>query len=78
MDRTADVLKLFWAEILEIELDPVDDLIVDDPGNVNAAWFGQRLNARRDVDAVTKHIATFRDNVAKIDPDAHRNAPLVG
>jgi len=31
MDRSADVLELFRAEILEVELDPVDDLIVDDP-----------------------------------------------
>ena len=36
-------LRLFRAEIVEIEIDLAGDLIVDDLGNVDAAGLGQCL-----------------------------------
>jgi len=54
VDRSPDVLELLRAEILEVEVDPVDDLVVDDPGDVDAARFGPRFEPCRDVDAVAK------------------------
>ena len=77
LDRSADVLEALRAEILEIEIDLVDDLVVDDPGNINAAGLGERLDPRRDVDAVAEDVAALGDDVAEIDPDAHRDALLV-
>ena len=73
-----DVLQALRAEILEIILDLVGDLVVDDPRDIDAARLGQRLEPRRDIDAVAEHVAALDDDVAEIDPDPHGDALLVG
>jgi hypothetical protein len=60
------------------ELDLVGDVVVDRPGDKNAAGFGQRLEPRCDIDAVAQNIAALGDHVAEIDADAHRDALFVG
>jgi hypothetical protein len=77
VDGSSDVLEFFRAEILEVEIDPVDDLIVDDPRYVDRSGLGQRLEPSRDVDAVAEHIPALEDDVTEVDADAHVDAPLV-
>jgi hypothetical protein len=76
VDRPPDVLQFLRAEILERELDLVGDLVVDDPRDIDAARLGQRLEPRRDIDAVAEHVAALDDDVAEIDPDPQGDAPL--
>ena len=76
VDRPADVLQFFRAEILELELDLVHDLVVDDPRDIDAARLGQRFEPRRDIDAVAENIAALDDDVAEIDADPQGDAPL--
>jgi len=75
-DRSADVLELLRAEILEIVPDSVRDLIVDDSGHIDGTRLGKGLDPCRDVDTVAENIAGLDDNVAGIDPDPHSEAPL--
>jgi hypothetical protein len=42
-DGSADVLQLFPAEVLEFEIHLVGDVMVNRPGDQNAAGFGERL-----------------------------------
>ncbi len=74
----ADVLQALGAEILEIEIDLAGDLLVDDLRYIDAAGLGQRLDPRRDVDAVAEDVAFLGDDVAEIDPDPHRDALFLG
>ena len=47
-----DVLQLMLAEVLEREFELAVHLVVDLGRDADAAWLGERLDARRDVDAV--------------------------
>ena len=48
-------------------------------GDADAAWLGERLNARRDVDAVTLHIGLAAEqHLADVDADAERDRLVVG
>ena len=51
--------------------------IVDGLRHIDAARFGQRLDPRRDVDAVAKDVAFLDDDVAEIDSDPHRDALFI-
>jgi hypothetical protein len=48
------------------------------PGNANPAGFGERFQARRDIDAVTEDVVVLGDDVTEVDADAEPDAPLVG
>src|SRR2546423_14532969 len=76
MDRPPDVLQFLWAEVLEVEIDFVGDLVMDDARDIDAARLGKRLDPGRDIDAVAEHIAALDDDVAEIDADPQRDAPL--
>ena len=56
-DRPADVLDLPLAEILVADLEPVADLIAHRRRYADAAGLGDRLEARRDIDAVAEDVA---------------------
>ena len=74
-------LTLNVAAVLKVHVDPVADAFVDDRGDADAARFGERLEPRRDVDAVAVNVVGFDDDVAEIDADTQyddrRGAVLV-
>ena len=77
IDRPGDVLDLLRAEVLEGEAQLVEDLVAHDAADADAAGFGQRLQPRRDVDAIAEDVVAVDDDVADIDADAELDA-LVG
>ncbi len=77
-DGSCYVLEALGPEILEIEIDFAGDLLVDDIRYIDTAGLGQRLDPRRDVDAVAEDVAFLGDDVAEIDPDPHRDALFLG
>src|SRR5205807_6608855 len=76
-DRPCDVFEVLLAEILEIEIAPLSDLIMDDPRHIHSARPGQRLYSCGDVDAVSKDVAFLGDDVAEIDPDSYGDALFI-
>ena len=74
--RSVQVLELPLAQILELHLDLVADVIDHGLGKTDAARHGHSLQARSDVDAVAVKIAAFDDHIAKIDSDAQQDAPI--
>ena len=50
---------------------------MDGAGNADPAGFGQRLQARRDIDAVAEDVVALGDDVAKVDPHAKPDATPV-
>ena len=75
-DRFPDILEALRAKIDEIEIDLSGDPIADGLRDVDAARLGQRLEPRRNIDAVAENIATLDYDIVEIDPDAQRNAPV--
>jgi hypothetical protein len=63
---------------MRIEIGLIGDPITDGLRYVDAPRLSQRADPRCDVDAVAKDIALFVNDVAEIDPDAHRDALVVG
>jgi chemotaxis regulatin CheY-phosphate phosphatase CheZ len=55
--------------VLEGEAQLIQHLVANNPADANAARSGQRLQARRDIDAITKDIVAVDDDVADIDAD---------
>jgi len=78
VDRLRDVLDLLIAEILEIDLDLVPDLVEDIAGHADAAGVRQSLQARGNVDAVAVDVVAVDDDVADVDADAVDDSALDG
>ena len=72
-NRAVDILDADLAAVLEVNFDPVADALVDDRGDADAARFGERLQARRDVDAIAVNVVGFDDDIAEIDADTEHN-----
>lgn len=49
---------------------------LDNARDIDAARLGQSLEPRRNIDAITKHIAVLGNDVAEINADPQREAPL--
>jgi hypothetical protein len=77
MDRPGDVLHPLIAHVLEREAQLVLDVVAHGARNADAAGFGQRLEPRRDVDAIAVDIVAVDDDVAEIDPDAEIDAAIL-
>jgi len=77
-DGLLDVLDLPLAHFLEVERQFSADLIVDGIGNEHAARLSQRLQPRRDVDAVTVDSGLVVDHISQIDPNAKPHAATLG
>ena len=73
-----DVLDLPLAHIFEGEWQPAADLIVDGIGNEHPTRLSQRLQPRRDVDAVTVDPGLVVDHISQVDPDAKLHAATLG
>ena len=69
-NRLDDVLDPLCAQEVVAERQFGLDLIVDAAGDENPAGVGQRLQAGRNVDAVTVQIGAFDDDITKVDADA--------
>src|ERR1700730_16351569 len=53
-NRSCDVFEVLRTQVDEVEISLAGDLIVDILGNVDAAWLGERLEPRRDIDAIAE------------------------
>ena len=69
-DRLPDVLDAVLAAGLVRERQLLLDLIVDSPGDRDAARLGKAFDARRDVHAVPVDPLALHDHVAEVDADA--------
>ena len=75
-DRAIDVLDTYVTAILEANVDPIADALVDDRGDADPAGLGERLQARRDVDAIAIDVVVFNDDIAEIDADSEHDGRL--
>jgi hypothetical protein len=73
-NRPLDVLQLLLAQIAEGEVELAGGVLAYPRRDADATRFGQPFEAGRDVDAVTKDVATLDDDVALMDPDAELDA----
>ena len=70
MHGSADVLHCLLALVGKREGQLVAHMLVDRAGDGEPAGLGQRLEPRRDVDAVAVDVAALDDDVAEIEADA--------
>src|ERR1035437_9370003 len=73
-DRTYYVLDRLLSHVLETKAELIAYLIVHDAGNHDPAGVGQRLQARRHIDAVSENVIAVENDVADIDADAEFDA----
>src|ERR1035437_428398 len=73
-DRTYYVLDRLLSHVLETKAELIAYLIVHDAGNHDPAGVGQRLQARRHIDAVSENVIAVENGVADIDADAEFDA----
>ena len=78
MHRLGDVLDALFTEVIEGVGEPVADMIAHRARDAKAAGLRQRLQPRRNIDAVAVDVAAVGDHVAEIDPDAKGNAFVLG
>src|SRR5216684_3840289 len=74
--QTGDVLEFLLAHILKGEIELAGRVLLNARRYADAAWLGQGLEARCDVDAVAKDVAILDHNVADIDADAELDAAV--
>ena len=75
-DRPVDILDTDVAAVLEANVDPIADALVDDRGDADPAGLGERLQARGDVDAIAVDVVAFNDDIAEIDADSEHDGWL--
>jgi hypothetical protein len=75
-DRAVDILDTYIAAVRETNVDPIADALVDDGGDADPTWLGQRLQARGDVDAIAVEVVLFKDDIAEIDADSEHDGRL--
>jgi hypothetical protein len=67
-----DVFDLLLAHVFEREMEPIADLITDDPADADPAGLGERLQPRRHVHPVAENVVLLNDHVAEVNPEAER------
>ena len=77
-DAAGDVLQLVLAQVLERKVELAAYLVVDLGRDADSAGAGERLDARRDIDAVAVDPVSLDHEVAEIDADPERHAALFG
>ncbi len=68
--RTIDILHLLFSKILEPEFEAIAHLVMNGPGNVDAARIGHCLQPGRDIHPVAIDVVAVDRHIAKIDADA--------
>jgi hypothetical protein len=76
--RPGDVLDALFTEVIEGIGEPVADMVADRARDADAAGLRQCLQSRRDVDAVAVDVVAIGDDIAEVDPDAKRDAFVLG
>ena len=74
MDRPGDVLDAVLAQIGEADRKLLADMLAHRRADADLAGLGERLEPRRDVDAVAKDVVALDDHVAHVDADAKADA----
>ena len=64
------------AEISEVHLSTVPQLISDSSRDADATWFTQCLQTTGDINSIAEYLVIFDHDVAHVDPDAHFQAEL--
>ena len=78
MHGSDDVLDFLFAQVLELHLQLAANLAVDIARDADAAGLGERLEPRRQIDAVAIEIAALDDHIAEIDADAQEDVLIGG
>jgi hypothetical protein len=76
MHRAGYVLHRLLADVAKADRHLVDHLLLHGARDADAAGSGERLQARRDIDAVAEEIALALDDIAERHPDAEDHLPL--
>jgi hypothetical protein len=74
MDRAGDVLHAMLAEVGEADRKLLADMLAHGRADADLAGLGERLEPRRDVDAIAKNVIVLDDHVANVDADAKADA----
>ena len=77
MNRPGDILDAQLAEVFKRVGELIADLLVNRLREADAVWFGERLEARRDIDAIAINVLGLGDNVAEVDADPKPDALVV-
>ena len=77
-DRTRDVLDLLYPEVLEREAELVEHLVAYRPADTDLPRQRQRLQARRDIDAIPENVVAVDNDVADVDAEAKFEAVFGG
>ena len=77
LNRSADVLQLERAKIVEGEIKSVAHMITHPSRNTDGAWRAFGLKPRRHIDRVAVQIRAIGNRVAKVDSDAEAD-DLIG
>ena len=78
MYRPGDVLDFVLAHVLKAHLEALVDLLAHGRRDQDAAGFGQRFEARGDIDPIAVERAVLVQHVAEIDADAQLHAAVIG
>ena len=78
MQRSSDIFDLLFSQILEREGYSVADLIANGARDADSAGFGERFQARSDIDTVAENVAVFDDHIAEVDSNTELEASLIG
>src|SRR5262249_35972134 len=65
-----DILEGAEPEVLAVQIKLVTNLLADRFGDADAARIGDRLEPRRDVDAISVDVLALDDHVTEVDADA--------
>ena len=71
-----DVLQAALAEIFEGDIELAANILAHALGDADTAGLGERLEPRRDIDALAPHVAAIDDNVADIEAHAELDPPF--
>jgi hypothetical protein len=74
MDRPGDVLDAMLAQVDEADRKLLADMLAHRRADADLAGLGERLEPRRDVDAVAKDVVVLDNHVAHVDADTKADA----
>ena len=75
-DRAVNILDTDVAAILETNVDPIADALVDDRGDADPTGLGEGFQSRGDVDTIAVDVVVFNDDIAEIDADSEHDGRL--
>ena len=73
-----DVLELLLADVLELQIETVADIVPHRLGNRDSSGLGHCFQARGDIDAIAVKVVVIDDHVAEVDADPKLDPPIFG